>query len=96
MTVNKLCVLAGLAIAVPVAALAQSSGSADDIAYCQKLASRYMAQHPAFEGLTAEKGAAMARCKKHTTQSIATLELALKDARMELPTRATTTAAMHR
>jgi hypothetical protein len=54
-----------------------------------------MAEHPAFEGLTAEKGAAMARCKKHTAQSIKTLELALKDARMELPARATTTAAMH-
>ncbi len=90
MTIStKILVGGALAMALPLSALAQS----DDTAYCNKLSNtykRYVGAESPHRGRapdTASVDIAMAHCQSDAANSIAVIEKALKDAKVDLPPR---------
>jgi len=82
------CLIAGLSLAMPLTALAQSN----DAKYCAELVEKY--EQYVSEG--AEKGAsqsplevevAKGKCRSNPASSIPVMEKALKNARVALPPR---------
>jgi hypothetical protein len=87
MNTTKLCLVAGLALALPGAAIAQTKPDLASVEYCTQLASKYSAQRHPFEAMTAAEAVAVAKCKTNPDDSIATLEQAMTNAKIDLPLR---------
>lgn len=87
MTTTKLCLIAGLALALPGAAIAQTKPDLASVEYCNQLASKYSGQRHLLEAMTAGEAVAVARCKTDPNDSIATLEQAMRNAKIDLPLR---------
>jgi hypothetical protein len=82
---THLYLIAGLALALPGASIAQTRPDSSSVEYCNKLANVYSAQHNLYETITADRAVAIARCNTDPNASIATLEQAMKDAHIEIP-----------
>jgi hypothetical protein len=77
-----ICLSASVALALPVAALAQST----DAQYCQKLADLYRTTNK--ENMDASAPEAMNQCKQgNTAAGIPVLEKLLKESKVTLPAR---------
>jgi hypothetical protein len=77
-----ICLSAGMALALPFAALAQSS----DAKYCQQLADLYRTTNK--QNMDATVPEAINQCNKgNTAAGIPVLEKALKEAKVTLPPR---------
>ena len=81
-----ICLIAAAALALPVAALAQSSS---DYRYCTALSEKFQGFAPASARQQPNVNQAMVQCKEgQSTEAIPVLEAALHDAKLALPTRA--------
>jgi len=78
----KFCLIAGAAVALPVAAFAQSS----DTAYCKALSEKYR-DYAKSGSVDATAATAMAQCDKNPAAGIPVLEKHLKDGKVALPPR---------
>ena len=88
MKVVKLCVMAGLAVGVSLAASAQqgtAGGTPADVKYCNALARSYQSMWPPNEGMPVGDTVALSQCGTETAATIAFLEKKLADQKIELP-----------
>ncbi len=77
----------GAAFTLPGTSIAQTSADSASAQYCNALAKKYSEQRHLYEVTTADKAVAVARCQTDPQDSIATLELAMKNAKIDLPPR---------
>ncbi len=89
MPTKRIHLLAALVLALPAAAAAQTQHQArsEDADYCKALARKYSSLRPIFAAATAKDALMAANCDNDPASSIAALEEAMKDARIELPPR---------
>jgi hypothetical protein len=73
--------VACLVLGLPLTAAAQSN----DVAYCRALSHAYRSTAPKTQTPSVEIPVAIAKCHAGDTSGIATLEKALRDAKVELP-----------
>jgi hypothetical protein len=81
--VGEIASIACLALALPLAAATQSA----DAMYCQALADVYRKTDPKIEIADVEVATSIAKCQAGDTSGIPVIEKALKDAKVELPSR---------
>lgn len=88
MKIVNLCLIAGLAFGLPVAAAARQNiakGTPSNIKYCNALAKAYSSMLPVNEAPTASDAVTLSQCNTDPQTTIATLERKLKDEKIELP-----------
>ena len=89
MKIVKTCLLTGLALGLPLAAVAAqhtvAKGMPTDIAYCHALARSYSSLWPVNEALPVSDAVPLTRCDSDPQATIAQLERMLKDEKIELP-----------
>jgi hypothetical protein len=84
------CLIAGVALDLPLAAAAQhdaAKASPSDIQYCHALSHAYSYMWSNNEGMPVGEAFTLGQCDTDTQKTIATLEKRMKDQKIELPPR---------